>query len=183
MGVLDVCFRCGHNANEKIAPSKLQHELINAIYRTQAQQLTQCPMAILTKAAPVLNVEHFIDIMPVAWELMLESDQELAAAAASVFLLSSAKSSDKARNMIIKELQHEETSQRINAVLRFGALWKFRYQVWPRMEDGANLLFKVSLISVMTRYESILSFDSIPLRPYKAESLHLYGIIKATSTL
>ena len=38
-------------------------------------------MAILTKAAPVLNVEHFIDIMPVAWELMLESDQELAAAA------------------------------------------------------------------------------------------------------
>ncbi|CAG5120059.1 unnamed protein product, partial [Candidula unifasciata] len=110
---------------------------------SQAQRLTQCPMAILTKAAPVLNVEHFIDIMPVAWELMLESDQELAAAAASVFLLSSAKSSDKARNMIIKELQHEETSQRINAVLRFGALWKFRYQVWPRMEDGANMFFKL----------------------------------------
>ncbi|XP_059153938.1 protein unc-80 homolog isoform X2 [Physella acuta] len=110
---------------------------------SQAQRLTQCPMAILTKAAPVLNVEHFIDIMPVAWELMLESDQELAAAAASVFLLSSAKSSDKARNMIIKELQHEETSQRINAVLRFGALWKFRYQVWPRMEEGANMYFKL----------------------------------------
>ncbi|GFO03526.1 unc-80-like protein, partial [Plakobranchus ocellatus] len=110
---------------------------------SQAQRLTQCPMAILTKAAPVLNVEHFIDIMPVAWELMLESDQELAAAAASVFLLSSAKSSDKARNMIIKEMQHEETTQRINAVLRFGALWKFRYQVWPRMEDGANMYFKL----------------------------------------
>ena len=51
----------------------------------QAQQLTQCPMAILTKAAPVLNVEHFIDIMPVSWELMLESDQELAAAAGKLF--------------------------------------------------------------------------------------------------
>ncbi|XP_055887561.1 protein unc-80 homolog isoform X2 [Biomphalaria glabrata] len=110
---------------------------------SQAHRLTQCPMAILTKAVPVLNVEHFIDIMPVAWELMLESDQELAAAAASVFLLSSAKSSDKARNMIIKELQHEETNQRINAVLRFGSLWKFRYQVWPRMEEGANLYFKL----------------------------------------
>ncbi|KAH9525120.1 Protein unc-80 [Bulinus truncatus] len=110
---------------------------------SQAHRLTQCPMAILTKAVPVLNVEHFIDIMPVAWELMLESDQELAAAAASVFLLSSAKSSDKARNMIIKELQHEETNQRINAILRFGCLWKFRYQVWPRMEEGANLYFKL----------------------------------------
>ena len=38
-------------------------------------------MAILTKAAPVLQVENFVDMMPVAWELLLETDQELAAAA------------------------------------------------------------------------------------------------------
>ena len=38
-------------------------------------------MAILTKAAPVLQVEHFVDMMPVAWELLLETDQELSAAA------------------------------------------------------------------------------------------------------
>ncbi|KAL8568215.1 hypothetical protein ACOMHN_027738 [Nucella lapillus] len=110
---------------------------------SQAQRLTQCPMAILTKAAPVLQVENFVDMMPVAWELLLETDQELAAAAASVFLLSSVKSPDKARNTIIRELQHEETNQRINAILRFGVLWKFRYQVWPRMECDANLYFKL----------------------------------------
>ena len=40
-------------------------------------------MGILTKAAPTLTEDNFIDIMPVAWELMLESDQELAAAAGS----------------------------------------------------------------------------------------------------
>ncbi|KAK6194683.1 hypothetical protein SNE40_000272 [Patella caerulea] len=111
--------------------------------QSQAQRLTQCPMTILSKAAPILSVENFIDMMPVAWELILESDQELAAAAASVFLLSSVKSPDKARNMLIKELQHEETAQRINAVIRFGVLWRFRYQVWPRMEEGANLFFKI----------------------------------------
>ncbi|XP_071097692.1 protein unc-80 homolog [Haliotis cracherodii] len=125
-------------------PKEVKEEAPVVKYLTsQAQRLTQCPMAILTKAAPILRVEHFIDIMPVAWELLLESDQELAAAAATVFLLSSAKSPDKARNMIVKELQHEETGQRINAVLRFGALWRYRYQVWPRMEEGANNLFKV----------------------------------------
>ena len=32
----------------------------------------------------------------------------------------------------------------ILVVVRFGALWKFRYQVWPRMECDANLYFKVS---------------------------------------
>lgn len=29
------------------------------------------------------------------------------------------------------------------ANFRFQVLWKLRYQVWPRMEDGAHLLFKV----------------------------------------
>ena len=43
-------------------------------------------MGILTKAAPTLTEDNFIDIMPVAWELMLESDQELAAAAGECLL-------------------------------------------------------------------------------------------------
>ncbi|XP_021380201.1 protein unc-80 homolog isoform X3 [Mizuhopecten yessoensis] len=110
---------------------------------SQVQKLTQCPMGILAKAAPILTEDNLIDILPVAWELMLETDQELAAAAASVFLLSSVKTPDKAHALITKELQHEDTCQRINAVLRFGVLWKFRHQVWPRMEDGGNMFFKL----------------------------------------
>jgi hypothetical protein len=50
-------------------------------FLVQAQKLTQCPMGILAKAAPILTDENFTDILPVAWELMLENDQELAAAA------------------------------------------------------------------------------------------------------
>jgi hypothetical protein len=42
----------------------------------------------------------------------------VALVAASVFLLSSVKSPDKARNTIVRELQHEETNQRINTILR-----------------------------------------------------------------
>ena len=36
---------------------------------------------MITKAAPILSDDSFIDMIPVAWELLLESDQELAAAA------------------------------------------------------------------------------------------------------
>lgn len=32
---------------------------------------------------------------------------------------------------------------RINAILRFQVMWKLRYQVWPRMEEGASMTFKV----------------------------------------
>ena len=43
-------------------------------------------MGIVAKAAPILSEDNMIDILPVAWELILETDQELAAAAGeSVF--------------------------------------------------------------------------------------------------
>jgi hypothetical protein len=38
-------------------------------------------LATITKAASIIPDEMFIDMMPVAWELLIESDQELAAAA------------------------------------------------------------------------------------------------------
>lgn len=50
----------------------------------QAQKLTQCPMGIIAKAAPILSEENLIDIIPVAWELILETDQELAASAGTM---------------------------------------------------------------------------------------------------
>ena len=37
---------------------------------------------------------------------------------ASLFLLSSVKAPEKAQTMVFKELQHEDTNERINAVLR-----------------------------------------------------------------
>ncbi|KAJ8299881.1 hypothetical protein KUTeg_021400 [Tegillarca granosa] len=73
-----------------------KEEKIKEVKEDSAQKLTQCPMGIIAKAAPILSEENLTDILPVAWELILESDQELAAAA-----------------------------------------------VWPRMEDGANLFFKI----------------------------------------
>ncbi|KAK3087178.1 hypothetical protein FSP39_002695 [Pinctada imbricata] len=125
-------------------PKEVKEESVMIKYLTsQAQKLTQCPMGIVAKAAPILSEDNLTDILPVAWELILETDQELAAAAASVFLIVSVKAPEKAQKLIAKELQHEDTTQRINAVLRFGILWKFRHQVWPRMEVDANLFFKI----------------------------------------
>jgi len=38
-------------------------------------------LGILSKAAPILSEDQLADIMPVAWELMMETDQEVSAAA------------------------------------------------------------------------------------------------------
>ena len=58
-----------------------------SIIAFQAQKLTQCPMGIVAKAAPILSEDNMIDILPVAWELILETDQELAAAAGESVLM------------------------------------------------------------------------------------------------
>jgi len=39
------------------------------------------PLAVVTKAAAILSDDFFVDMMPVAWELLIEADQELAASA------------------------------------------------------------------------------------------------------
>ena len=53
----------------------------NLFLFTKVQNLTQSPMSIITKSAPILSEDSFVDMLPVAWELLLENDQELAAAA------------------------------------------------------------------------------------------------------
>ena len=65
--------------------------------------------------------------------------------AATVFMLSAVRASDQVQDLMLRELQHEDSNHRINAVLRFGVLWRFRWQVWPRMEDGANVYFKARI--------------------------------------
>ena len=49
---------------------------------------------------------------------------------ASLFLLSAVKAPEKAQTMVFKELQHEDTNQRINAVLRY--FTSFNKQCRPR---------------------------------------------------
>lgn len=54
------------------------------LHITQVQNLVQAPMSIVCKMAPILGEDILFDIMPIAWELLLSSDQELAASAGKI---------------------------------------------------------------------------------------------------
>uniref|UniRef100_T1IVG6 Uncharacterized protein n=1 Tax=Strigamia maritima TaxID=126957 RepID=T1IVG6_STRMM len=111
--------------------------------KKQVQNLFHSPFSLIIKGAVVLQEDVLVNILPVAWELLLETDQQLAGCAAVVFILASVKASDQSKDLMQRELQHEDVVQRINALLRFQCLWRFRYQSWPRMEDNAHINFKV----------------------------------------
>ncbi|KAJ8947309.1 hypothetical protein NQ318_004561 [Aromia moschata] len=111
--------------------------------KSQVKDAFHSPLAVLLKGAVILNEEHFVDIIPVAWELLLEINQEVTACAASLFILGAVKAPQQVSDIMQHGLSHPDCTVRINAILRFQVLWKMRYQVWPRMEESAQVLFKV----------------------------------------
>ncbi|XP_034034433.1 protein unc-80 homolog isoform X6 [Thalassophryne amazonica] len=132
--------------------------------RNQVMSLSPAPLSLLIKAAPILTDDMYGDIQPAAWELLLSVDEHMAAAAAAMFLLCAVKIPDAVTEMMMAEFQHQEACQRINSVLKFYTLWRFRYQVWPRMEEGAQQIFKIPPPSInFTLPSPILGMPCVPI--------------------
>ncbi|MEJ1271987.1 unc-80 NALCN activator [Cricetulus griseus] len=132
--------------------------------RLQVMSLSPAPLSLLIKAAPILTEEMYGDIQPAAWELLLSMDEHMAGAAAAMFLLCAVKVPEAVSDMLMSEFHHAETVQRLNAVLKFHTLWRFRYQVWPRMEEGAQQIFKIPPPSInFTLPSPVLGMPSVPM--------------------
>uniref|UniRef100_A0AAY5KIG3 Unc-80 homolog (C. elegans) n=1 Tax=Esox lucius TaxID=8010 RepID=A0AAY5KIG3_ESOLU len=132
--------------------------------RNQVMSLSPAPLSLLIKAAPILTEDMYGDVQPAAWELLLSVDEHMAAAAAAMFLLCAVKVPDAVTEMMMAEFQHVEASQRINSVFKFYTLWRFRYQVWPRMEEGAQQIFKIPPPSInFTLPSPILGMPCVPM--------------------
>lgn len=56
--------------------------------------------------------------MPVAWELLLESNQEVAACASSIFILCAVKVPQQVCDLMHHGLIHPDPAARINSILR-----------------------------------------------------------------
>lgn len=127
--------------NEK--NKKNETSAILKFIKNHIRDMFHIPLATLIKGAAILNEEQFVEGIPAAWELLLESNQETAAAAASFFILASVKAPKCVSDIMQKGLKHKDPNMRIGAILRYQVLWKCRFQVWPRMEEGAHMSFKV----------------------------------------
>lgn len=65
-----------------------------------------------------MTEEHFIEIIPVAWELLLEWNQEVAASASSLFILAAVRAPQQVSELMSHGLKHPDPAIRINAILR-----------------------------------------------------------------
>jgi len=98
---------------------------------------------------------------------------------AALFLLCAVKVPDGVTEMMMAEFHHQEACQRINSILKFYTVWRFRYQVWPRMEEGAQQIFKVLFMEKQLTVHFLCIFFFVVILFYIL-TISLLSILKKT---
>lgn len=155
----------GNGSADKGEKKKNESSAILKYIKNHVRDLFHVPMATLLKGAAVLTEEQFVEGIPAAWELLLESGaQETACASAAFFILAAVKAPTFVSEIMQKALKNKDPNVRIGAILRYQMLWKCRFQVWPRMEEGAHMSFKVAPPSIeFTLPSPKIGIESLPV--------------------
>ncbi|CAF0895311.1 unnamed protein product [Rotaria sp. Silwood1] len=116
---------------------------IAAYLEKQVGTLTQVPLMILCKSSVLLEDEHYSQILNLSWELLLDRNEELSACAATIVILTAARANHLVDALVHTEMENSSALIRYNAILKFQTLWRFRYQFWIRLEEGAHSMMKI----------------------------------------
>jgi protein unc-80 len=86
--------------------------------KNHVRDMFHIPISALVKGAVLLTEDLFTEILPVAWELLLETNQETAVSAAALFILASVRAPNCASDIMQRALKHKDPNVRIGAILR-----------------------------------------------------------------
>ncbi|PAV67932.1 hypothetical protein WR25_01182 isoform B [Diploscapter pachys] len=111
--------------------------------RTLVLNLVHAPLSSALKCALLLNTEQFKSMISVSWRLLLHEDPHVVLSAASMFIVTCVRRSEDAIGVMKEALTSTNPTERTEAIQRFYALWRNRYHVWLKMEDGAQAVFRV----------------------------------------
>uniref|UniRef100_A0A915D4K6 Uncharacterized protein n=1 Tax=Ditylenchus dipsaci TaxID=166011 RepID=A0A915D4K6_9BILA len=111
--------------------------------KTQLLNIAHSPLSGLLKSTLIMSNDHYKQMVAVCWELLSHNDAHIVSSAASMFICCSVKTSEDCINIIKTDMSSQDASVRTQAVRRFFTLWRNKFHVWLKMEDNAQLLFKV----------------------------------------
>ena len=63
---------------------------------------------------------------------------------ATIVILAAARAGHLVDALFHTEMENSSALVRYNAILKFQTLWRFRYQFWIRLEEGAHSMMKVN---------------------------------------
>ncbi|VDK53413.1 unnamed protein product [Cylicostephanus goldi] len=112
--------------------------------RTLVLNLMHTPLSAALKSSLLLTPEQYKQMIEVSWYLLLNEDPHVVLSAASMFVVACVRRAEDAVKVIRKALESTNATDRTEGIQRFYALWRNRFHVWLKMEDGAQSSFKAS---------------------------------------
>ncbi|PIO77006.1 hypothetical protein TELCIR_00896 [Teladorsagia circumcincta] len=111
--------------------------------RTLVLNLVHAPLSSALKSCLLLSPEQYKQLIEVSWQLLLNEDPHVVLTAASMLIAACVRRSEDVVKVVRKSLESKNATERTEAIQRFYALWRNRFHVWLKMEDGAQASFKV----------------------------------------
>ncbi|GMS87264.1 hypothetical protein PENTCL1PPCAC_9439, partial [Pristionchus entomophagus] len=116
--------------------------------RAQVLDLVHSPLSTVLKGAILLQPDDYTKIIRMSWRLLLDPNPHVVVTAASTFTIACVKRAEEAVGVARSALESKSPTERSAAIQRFHALWRNRYHVWLKMEEGAQSIFKVAPPSI-----------------------------------
>ncbi|WKY11247.1 hypothetical protein Q1695_003091 [Nippostrongylus brasiliensis] len=111
--------------------------------RTLVLNLVHAPLSVALKSCLLLNPDQYKQLIEVSWQLLLNDDPHVVLSSASMLVAACVRRPEDALKVVRKSLESKNATERTEAVQRFYALWRNRFHVWLKMEEGAQASFKV----------------------------------------
>ncbi|RCN49022.1 hypothetical protein ANCCAN_04899, partial [Ancylostoma caninum] len=111
--------------------------------RTLVLNLVHTPLSTVLKSCLLLTPEQYKQMVEVSWQLLLNEDPHVVLSAASMFVAACVRRPEDALRVMKKALESKNATERTEGIQRFYALWRNRFHVWLKMEEGAQASFKV----------------------------------------
>ncbi|KAK6755866.1 hypothetical protein RB195_014325 [Necator americanus] len=111
--------------------------------RTLVLNLVHTPLSTALKSCLLLAPEQYKQMIEVSWQLLLNEDPHVVLSSASMFVAGCVRRPEDALKVMKKALHSKNATEKTEAIQRFYALWRNRFHVWLKMEEGAQASFKV----------------------------------------
>ncbi|EDV21932.1 uncharacterized protein TRIADDRAFT_59645 [Trichoplax adhaerens] len=100
------------------------------------------PFSVMSTAAATLPDSTYESLIPVTWQLLLESELKLSSVASTVFLLASSRKEEYVQELLRGEFNSKDASRIVKCIQRFSILWRNRYNMSPKLPHAAYKYFK-----------------------------------------
>lgn len=143
--------------------------------------LFHCPLTVINKSSCIIEDSLLDSVLETCWSLLLGSQSDTVGqivkiifsyqikkinlgCCAAVLVVASVRTPQVTSSLLTRDLHDPNPQVRVNAILKIQVLWKFRYQIWQRLEENGQINMKVTPSQIeFTLPSPKIGIESLPV--------------------